>query len=152
MKIEFTRDEYKHLLDMMYIAEWILNAYKVGADPRTEVYKELEQKIYSYAKDMGFEDLIEYAPEYEMHFPTRKFEETGLAMKFIDEFENDTFWDELTNRLADRDFFRQIGGSENLSKFSLEKRSEMIGDLEEKYHSAFVERGLDAISLVENKE
>ena len=92
MKIEFTREEYKCLLDMLYIAEWILNAHKVEDDPETKAYGELEQKVYSYAKEMGFENLIEYAADHKKYYPTREYEEMGTPMEFIDEFENETFW------------------------------------------------------------
>ncbi len=152
MKIEFTREEYKCLLDMLYIAEWILNAHKVEDDPRTEAHGELEQKIYSYAKDMGFEDLIEYAADHGKHYPTRKYEETGSPMKFIEEFENEIFWEELISRLADRDLIRQVGGVENLSKLSFAERIEKTLPLEEKYSSEFEERGLDGVSIVCNNE
>jgi len=152
MKIEFTREEYKCLLDMLCIAEWVLNAHKVEDDPRTEVYGKLEQKIYSYAKDMGFKDLIEYATDHGKYYPTRKYEEAGSAMEFIEEFENETFWDELISRLADRDLIRQVGGVENLSKLSFEERIEKTLPLEEKYSSEFEERGLDGISVVYNRK
>ncbi|MDI6791797.1 MAG: hypothetical protein QME81_02855 [bacterium] len=46
MKIDLTQREYERLLDMLYIAEWVMNACKVEDDPRTEAYKELEQKIF----------------------------------------------------------------------------------------------------------
>ncbi|MCL0066233.1 hypothetical protein M1N79_05100 [Dehalococcoidia bacterium] len=152
MKIEFTREEYKRLLDTLYIADWVLNAHKVKDDPRTEAYGKLEQKIYSYAKDMELEDLIEYAADHEEYYPTREYEETGPPMEFIGEFENETFWEELISRLADRDLIRQVGGVENLSKLSFEERIEKTLPLEEKYSSEFEERGLDRVSIVCNSE
>ena len=151
MKIEFTREEYKCLLDMIYIAEWILNAHKVGDDPRTKEYGKLEQKVYSYAKEMGFEDLIEYVVDHGQYFPTKVYEDAGSATKFVDEFEDETFWDELINRLAERDLIKQLGGTENLSKLSFEERIERILELEKKYSSEFEKNGLDNVSIVSNK-
>jgi hypothetical protein len=148
MKIEFTKKEYECLLDVLYIADWVMNAHKVEDDPRTETYKKLEQKIFSYAKDMGFENLVEYASDYKKYFPTRELEETGSAREFIEEFENDTFWEELTSRLAERDSARKVGGFENLSKLSLEDRAEIIWSFEEKYASEFETRGLEGLSII----
>lgn len=148
MKIEFTREEYRRLLDIVFMADWVINAHKIKENSKTEKYNKLEQKIYSYAKEMGFEDLIEYAPDHEKYYSTRKFEDEGRAMAFIYEFENDTFWDELISRLADRDLIRQIGGIENLSQLSFEERIERTVPLEEKYSSEFEERGLDGVSIV----
>ncbi|MFH1898636.1 MAG: hypothetical protein ABH886_10495 [Candidatus Desantisbacteria bacterium] len=79
MKIDFDRQEYERLLDILYIADWVMNACKAEDDPRTETYKELEQKIFSYAKDMGFEDLVEYEADFGKYFPTRKQEESSPA-------------------------------------------------------------------------
>ncbi len=152
MKIEFTQEEYKCLVDMLYVAEWVLNAHRVEDDPRTESYGKLEQKIYSYAKDMGFEDLIEYASDYGTYDPTRKYEDTCPLVEFIDEFENETFWEELVDRLANRDLIRQVGGVENLSKLSFEERIKKTLPLEQKYSSEFEERGLDGVSIVGNSE
>jgi len=152
MKIEFTREEYKCLLDMLYISEWILNAYKVEDDPRTKAYEKLEQKVFSYAKDMGFENLLEYAADHGKYYPTREYEVTCSPMEFIDEFENETFWEELISRLADRDLIRQLGGIENLSKLSFKERVEITLPLEEKYSSEFEKSGLDGVSVVCNRE
>ncbi|MGB8657393.1 MAG: hypothetical protein WCE90_06355 [Candidatus Zixiibacteriota bacterium] len=148
MKIEFTPKEYECLLDVLYIADWVMNAHKVGENPRTEAYKKLEQKLFSYAKDMGFENLIEYASDHKTYFPTREYEKTSSAREFIEEFENDTFWDELTSRLADRDSARKVGGVENLSKLSFEDRIKITLPLEEKYASKFEKRGLEGLSII----
>ena len=148
MKIEFTRKEYECLLDVLYIADWVMNAHKAKDDRRTEAYKKLEQKIFSYAKDMGFENLIEYASDYEKYYPTRELEKAGSAREFIEEFENDTFWGELTSRLADRDSARKVGGFEKFSKLSLEERVKIILPIEEKYTSEFEKRGLEGLSII----
>ena len=152
MKIEFTRKEYESLLDVLYIADWVMNAHKVENDPGTEAYKKLEQKIFSYAKDVGFENLIEYASDHEKYYPTRELEEAGSAREFIEEFENDTFWEELTSRLADRDSARKVGGFENLSKLSFEDRIKIMLPLEEKCASEFETRGLEDLGIIWNKE
>jgi len=152
MKIEFTREEYKCLVDMLYIAEWVQNAHSVEDDPRAEPYEKLEQKIYSYAKDMGLEDLIEFDSEHEKYYPTRKFEETGYHRECIDEYDNKTFWEDLISRLANRDLIRQMGGVENLSKLSFEERIQKTLTLEKKYSSEFEKRGLDGVNIVYNSE
>jgi hypothetical protein len=152
MKIEFTQKEYECLLDILYIADWVMNAHKVEDDPRTGAYKKLEQKLFSYAKDMGFENLIEYASDQKKYFPTRELEQTGSAKEFIEESENDTFWEELISRLADRDSARKVGGVENLYKLSFEDRMKIILPLEEKYASEFEKRGLEDLSIIRNKK
>ena len=147
MKIDITEKEYRALLDILYIADWVLHAHKIKDDPRTEIYKNFGQKIFSYAKKAGYEDLIEYAPDHNAYFPTREYEETGPAMEFIEEFENDTFWDELIDRLAQRDLIKQVDGLENLSKMSFEDRVNKTMPFEEKYAVEFETNDLDNLKI-----
>ncbi len=152
MKIDFTSQEYKKLLDILYIADWVMNAHKFEDDPKTKPYKGLEQKILSYAKGMGFEEMVEYAADQKEYFPTRKFEESSPAMTLIEEFENESFWEALISRLADRDLIRQMGGVEKLSQLSFEERMKKTMAIEEKYASEFEDWGLDNLYIVRNKE
>ncbi len=147
MKINFTKKEYRLLIDILYIADWVLNAHKVEDDPRTRVYRILEQKIFSYAKEMGFENLIEYVTDFKEYFPSREYEETSPALKFIEEFETDAFWDELVDRLTERDLIRQVGGIENLSNLSFDNRIEKTFLLKEKYAAEFGANGLDNLEI-----
>ncbi len=86
MKIDLTRKEYRDLLDMLYIAEWVLNANREEDDPRTRRYSKVEQKFYAMSKAMKYENLIEYYPEDKKYFPTREFEETSSAQEFLAEY------------------------------------------------------------------
>jgi hypothetical protein len=60
----------------------VMTAHKIEKDPSTEKYSKLEQKIYSFANKMGCENLIEY--------------------------DNDSFWDELIDRIVVRDVIQKI--------------------------------------------
>ena len=54
MKIDFTKEEYRYLLDMVEIAEWVLNSHRTYPSDEIRVYSEVNQKILSYSKDLGF--------------------------------------------------------------------------------------------------
>jgi hypothetical protein len=43
---------------MLYIATWIFKVHKVGDDPQAQPYEELEQKLFSFAKEARYENLI----------------------------------------------------------------------------------------------
>jgi hypothetical protein len=149
MKINFTKKEYRTLLEIFEIAHWVLHAHKTREYPNTAKYRKLEQKIFSCAKDMGFEDLIMFDTELERYYPTAEFEETSPAMKFITEFENDTFWEELIERLVQRDLIRQEG-KEGIVNMSIEERFQKEEPLEEKYSTEFETYGLDRISICQD--
>lgn len=147
MQIELKSDEYRHLVDILYLAEWLLTAHKVGDDPRVAVYQQLVQKLYAYSQEMGLSHLIEYAVEFDQYFPTRDFEAGTPIHEFIDEYDDETFWDELTRRLAERDLLAQVGGWEKVQKLSTEERIRKLGQLEEHYAAEFARQGLENIRL-----
>jgi hypothetical protein len=149
MKVEITKKEYVDLLDMLHIADWVLSAHKTEEDPRAEKYEELMQKFYALAGEMGREDLIEYDHDIEKFFPTETFEETSEAWDFIEEFVEDTFWDELIDRLTQRDLERQAGGHENVRKLSMKDRFAREAPIQERYTEEFTENGLDRLEIVE---
>lgn len=57
MQIELTEKEYRRLLDLVYIGNWILNSTR-GSD-RFEDYDKVESKVFSHCKDHGMQALIE---------------------------------------------------------------------------------------------
>jgi len=147
MKINLTREEYRDLLDVLYVAHWVFSAHKVQKDARIERYNQLEQKFLALSKKMRFENLIHYDAEFDAYFPTREFEETSTAHNFIDEYDNDTFWDELANRLAKRDLLKQMGGPEKMVDMPKEEMLEKLFQLEEFYGDEFTQNGLENLQL-----
>ena len=146
MKIDITKREYLTLLEIQEIAGWVLHAHKIGEDPRTKKYRKLEQKIFSYAKDAGYENLIVYDEDRGEYFPTREFEEASPGMEFVEEFEDDSFWEELIQRLVERDLVRQEG-EEKVLRMGLEERFKKQEVLERKYSKEFETNGLGRITI-----
>lgn len=151
MKIDLTRKEYRDLLDILFVANWVLNAYRVGEDPRTVRYGKLEQKLLALAKQMDYENLVQYVPEHNRYYPTREYEETSSTQTFIIEYENDSFWEELTSRLAERDLARQLGGFDRVVALSPEELFEKLGQLEKFYDEEFSHNGLENLQLRDQK-
>jgi hypothetical protein len=104
-------------------------------------------QFYSYAEDMGYGNHVKYDTELKRFFPTKEFEETSKYRDFIDEFENDTFWDELLHRLVERDLIKQEGGVKNVMNIDIRERFEKEEPLEKKYATEFEVNGLDNIRI-----
>ncbi len=149
MNIQINKEEYADLVDLLHIAHWVLSAHKTQKDPHIEKYEELIQKFFSLARDMGRDDLIQYNGRMGKFIPSIKFEETSQAWEFIDDFTNDTFWDELSNRLTQRDLERQEGGQENVNRLSMEERFKLEGSILERYSREFSEHGIERLEIVE---
>ena len=75
MKIELTKDQYKTLLTTMYCGEWVLNSHKTDDDKILKETDNLEQLIFSFAKEAGLDKLIEYDDEMKKYFPTADMED-----------------------------------------------------------------------------
>jgi hypothetical protein len=141
MKINFTNKEYRLLLDMVEIAEWVLNAHKTASSDEIKKYSDLYQKILSYAKDMGFENLIIYDKNLDGYFATSEYEESE-HMRYIEEFEDDVFWDALPHRLAERDLIKEVG-EKKYEEMEFVKRATKLVELESIYYKELEENGID---------
>ncbi len=150
MKINFTKREYRLLIDILEISEWVLNAHSNVEREDTKKYSELMQKLYSYAKEMGYEDLIKYDRRLDGYFATREYEENGEQMRFIEEFEEDVFWDSLANKLAWRDLIQQEG-EEVVEKMEFVERGTKMMELESWYQEELTENGLVNVKVVKEK-
>ena len=151
MKIDLTKKEYRDLLDVLYVANWVFSAHKVEEDPRIERFEQLEQKFLALSKQMKFENLVEYDVALDTYFPTREYEETSAAHTFISEYDNDSFWDELAIRLAERDLLKQMGGSEKMANLPKEEMLKKLFQLEEFYGDEFARNGLENLQLRERR-
>ena len=148
VKIDLTPNEYRLLLDFAFMADWMIHSHHVDGRSDVEEYDMLMQKLYSFAAGMGCGDLVEANRETNEYLPTREFEEKTRATDFIEEYDDDTFWDALISRLAERDVYEQIEvdrrDSMNIEEYW--KRSEPI---EEAYYQEFRRNALERLRLVD---
>ena len=148
MKINFTKKEYRLLLDLVYLGEWMLTAHDDVPDPAKEGYEMLIQKIYSHAKELGCESLIEDSKELGSYLPTREYEEGSEIHEHIGRYNSDSFWDELIHRLTDRD----VKSESRLQDKEIESAEEYINlssPIEEKYVKEFEVHGLRRLIIRE---
>ena len=98
MELELTRKQFRRLLDMAYIGNWILNSTR-GED-RFKDYDEVESLLFAKAAQEGMPTLAEqYMGEI---IPSRAFAEGGIH-EAIMEYENNVFFEILAEDLARRD-------------------------------------------------
>lgn len=149
MKINFTKAEYKALIELLYLGDWMANAFTIYSNDEPKEYTDLIQKIYSYAKQMGHEEDIEYAKEYDQHFPTQKFEMDSNVTKHIDNYDNESFWTNLIDRLTDRDVCNkhQVGSTHELPD---KDRYNVVNEIEISWSKEFEIHGINRIEVVKN--
>ena len=98
MKLELTTKQFRRLLDMAYIGNWIVNSTR--GDDRFRDYDEVESLLFAKARAEGMPTLAEdWQGEV---VPSRAFAEGGIH-EAIMEYENNVFFDFLAEDLARRD-------------------------------------------------
>lgn len=98
MELELTRKQFRRLLDMVYIGNWILNSTR-GED-RFKDYDDVESLLFARAAREGMPTLAEtYRGEV---IPSRAFAEGGIHEAIMD-YENNVFFEILAEDLARRD-------------------------------------------------
>ena len=133
MQIEFTKKEFRRLLDMVYIGNWILNSTR-GED-RFQDYDKVESLLFSKARAEGMGALAEvWNGEV---IPSRAFAEGGIH-EAIMEYENNVFFDILAEDLARRDM--------DYAPISNQNYDELIERMDE-YMEEFERNGTDRLQV-----
>ena len=98
MNLELSKKQFRRLLDLVYIGNWILNSTR--GQERFADYDEVESLVFARAAIEGMPGLAElYHGEI---VPSRAFVEGGIH-EAIAEYENNVFFDILAEDLARRD-------------------------------------------------
>lgn len=98
MNLELSKKQFRRLLDLAYIGNWILNSTR--EDQRFVDYDEVESLLFEKAAQEGMGVLADkYLGEV---VPSRAFVEGGIH-EAIMEYENNVFFDILAEDLARRD-------------------------------------------------
>ena len=88
MTIELTEKEFRRLLDMVYIGNWILNSTR-GED-RFVDYDLVQEKLFALCDGQGMPALIR---RWQGHvFPSRAYEDGGIHEAIAD-YEDAIFFD-----------------------------------------------------------
>ena len=98
MNIDLTEKEFRRLLDLVYIGNWILNSTRTT--DRFEDYDIVQEKIFSLCSKSGMKSLVQL---WHGHvFPSRAYEDGGIHEAIAD-YEDAVFFDILAEELARRD-------------------------------------------------
>ena len=97
MKLEMSRKQFRRLLDMAYIGNWVLNSTR--GDDRFADYDEVESLLFQKAKELGMDALTEYWRGQAV--PSQAFAEGGIHEAIID-YENNVIFDILAEDQARR--------------------------------------------------
>ena len=98
MQIELTNKEFRRLLDMVYIGNWILNSTR--GDDRFQDYDDLESKLFALARNHGMAVLAE--DWNDTVIPSQAYQQGGIQ-EVIALYEDNVFYEILAEELSRRD-------------------------------------------------
>ncbi|MBN3034592.1 MAG: hypothetical protein JW861_03340 [Bacteroidales bacterium] len=148
MKIELNPEEYNTLLMVLEISDWVLHAFTDDEPQSTRDFRNLEQKLLRYATDFGRDEFVEYDEEQGDFMLSEAFRKSSPGIDFIGEYDDNTFWEELTERLAYRDLSLKEGEIDQEAVDPYEFTEKMTPYME-KYSQEFNDHGIDRLEIRE---
>ena len=135
MEIELSKQEFRSLLDLVYIGNWVLNSTR-GND-RFQVYDDLESKLFSLCRTNGMMVLVEKWEGIDV--PSKAYAEGGIheAIAF---YEDNVFYEILAEELSRRDM--------DYPEITDENYDEILGRMN-RYMDEFQLSGLEHLKLEE---
>ena len=98
MNIELTQQQFRYLLDLVYIGNWVINSTR--EDDRIKEYDQVESLVFSHCLQHKMSKLVElYRGEL---IPSRAFADGGIH-EAIENYEDVVFYEILAEELALRD-------------------------------------------------
>ena len=130
MQIELTNKEFRRLLDLVYIGNWVLNSTR-GND-RFADYDNLESKIFAHSPALSqiWNGTV---------VPSQAYAEGGIH-EAIAYYEDNVFYEILAEELSRRDM--------NYPEISEENYDEIVGRMQQ-YMEVFQISGVDRLVLEE---
>jgi hypothetical protein len=146
LKIEFSKAEYRTLIEMLYLAQWVLTCHDEQPEPSKERHFLLCQKIYASAKAMGCETLIENDKQLRAFVPSEKLEALESVRDAIETYNAESFWEELIDRLLERDVTALLP-TLTREPSNPEEYWELAGPIEERYATEFATNGVRRLKI-----
>ena len=133
MKIELTEQQFRYLLDLVYIGNWVMNSTR--DNDRIKEYDQVESLIFSHCLEQKMSKLVElYQGEL---IPSRPFADGGIH-NAIEHYEDIMFYEILAEELALKDMDGEPLTRENYGQL-LERIDEYLAE--------FDQHGTDHISV-----
>lgn len=152
--IELSKKQFEALLKAVYLGNWMANAYRDGSadDPLIAEYEKIEDYIFSLAPQFGLEKYLDHDDaDGDRYYPTGEFEETTDVHKLHKAYDENTFWDELAERLGERDFFEKYTENE-INVMSEEVWFTKLHECIDTYNEEFEKFGLERVTLMKKNK
>lgn len=133
MQVDFTPKEFRRLLDLVYIGNWVLNSTR--GDDRFQEYDQIESKLFGLCHGTAFRTLAEHWNDTTI--PSQAYTHGGIH-EAIAYYEDNIFYEILAEELSRRDM--------NYPDVSPENYDELVERMS-RYMDEFEVSGVDHLTL-----
>ncbi len=141
MQIDATPEQFRKLLTLVFLGEWVVNGSLIDEDAR-KALENVADEIYSLAPQFQASDWVEFCNECQSYHGNEAMENELFPL--VDQYDEETFWDVLSHHLAYRDIM--VGSDEDKP---LPASKEMqLWRRKEQYDEEFRKHGLGNVRLV----
>ena len=144
MKINLTKKEYRTLLELLYLGDWVMTSRSEDPEADYPEHHILLQKFYSLASEFEADDDVEYYKEPEQYLPSDAFEEAAQA-KYVEDYDTEIFWTTLMNQLVMGEIQATIG-EEGFDKLDDDGKIKLYDQLEEKFTDLIQQQGFASLT------
>lgn len=146
MNIELSKKQFKFLLELAYLGNWIVNS---GNEPDVidENYEEVANLIYSYGPKADLGKYVAFSKHSNAWVPTNYLCMESDAAKLLEEYNDRNFWSHFSEHLALKDFYNKYD-EEKIRKMSSGERFEKVYDLMEKYKNETYDHNFDRFQII----
>lgn len=148
MHLRLSDQDLATLVEMVSLAANVASwNQKESASEKIAAFEDLESRILEKAGSSGLGEWIEFDEESQRFRVKEEMEERLFYHECYEEFRNESFWDELALRLADRDLARAIGQTawELLTE---EERRARTTAWEKRYWEEFSKHGVERVVVM----
>lgn len=139
VELSFSQEQYRKLIELAYLGEWMLNAHHAD-DHQDDSATQLVQQLLTALDIEG----VETDPETGRKFLIAEWD-TLLQERTISDYDDHTFWEELTERLAERDLAKRTG--QRVEDIDRDEDLIELKPIEERYRHEFEEHGLERLQI-----
>ncbi|MBN2199700.1 MAG: hypothetical protein JW747_07630 [Candidatus Aminicenantes bacterium] len=146
--IRLNARQYEDLLKLVYLGNFLINNYR--SEKPVSRFDDLESYLFSLAKDYGLAQALDMDAETGVVYPSREFSQAEELNEYIDDFVDNSFWDELVQRLTGRDLYRKYD-EETVEAMSWDELRKIEEPIQRRYSAEIEKHGLENLEIVNRK-
>lgn len=148
MKTQFTKEQFKELLLIVMLGVWVRSFVAESREENIEEIEKWEEYFAGVAKQLGYTELYEV-------FHGKLMPSNDLCLEaedMMEEYNSETFWEELENRLGRRDFYETMTEKEKAELKNAKWLPDRVQVCYKYYSKEFEKNGINRLRIIKRNK